>query len=281
MGGGEVSDKILILGASGYMGSAMVRECGQRGLEFYAAHRDPDNYETPVLFDILLKELRPALVVNCSAYIPVQSVDLCKERKRHTLEANALLPQQLASLCDDRRIPFMQLSTGCIFDERREYTEEDVPTRGFGGYCGYYVGTRLLCEELVRDYERHYIIRLRLPFDEFDSPRNYLSKLASFTKVFDHVNSLTHRGDFAKAALDLWQLKAAWGTYNVCCEGQLTARQLVLGMAARGMIQKCPEIVENETTGCRLSVVKLKAAGVKVRHVDDAMVEALDNWKKP
>lgn len=275
-----MSEKIMLLGASGFIGSAFVRECETRGLKFYAASRFEDWYDNEPGFRMLLHEFQPTLVINCAAFIPSPSVDACKDHPFETMATNVELPTLLANVCWKQHVPLMHLSTGCLFDEQREYSERDAPTRGWQGYCGFYVGTKIAAEQIVSKIPMHYILRLRLPFDEFDHPRNYLSKLASFTKVFDHVNSLTHRGDFVKAALDLWKLRAPWGKYHVACEGQVTARQLVMGMMARGMIQKCPDFVPSETTGCRLFVAKLKAAGVSVRHVDDALTEALDNWKK-
>lgn len=275
-----MTEKLLILGASGYLGSAFVRECEQRGLEFYAAHLADDCYGDHPGLSTLMEQEKPTLVINCAAYIPSPTVDACKDHPFETWLSNASLPCLLAMTCQDYNVPLMHLSTGCLFDQQREYTEDDVPTRGWQGYCGFYVGTKIAAEQIVSKIPQHYILRLRLPFDEFDHPRNYLSKLASFKTVFDHVNSLTHRGDFVKAALDLWKLRAPFGTYHVACEGQVTARQLMMGMLSRGMVKLCPDIVEHEMTGCRLSVAKLKAAGVKVRTVEEALEESLDNWKK-
>lgn len=275
-----MTERILILG-NGYMGRAFSAECQRRGLEFFVATRAENRYDDPACFyDMLSAPGKPTLVINTAAWCPAPSVDLCKHDPGRAVEANALLPLMLAKACALFRVPLCHLSTGCQFDEQKEYEETNPPTRGWNGYCGTYVGSKNLGERLLSDFEQVYILRLRLPFDEFDHPRNYLTKLASFPKVFDHVNSLTHRGDFVKAALDLWKLRASFGTYNLCCEGQVTARQLVMGMMARGMIKKCPDIVLSETTGCRLSVEKLKAAGVKVRHVEAAVLEALENWKK-
>ncbi len=69
--------------------------------------------------------------------------------------------------------------------------------------CSFYSGTKALGEEAISDIGQNYIWRLRIPFDQFDNPRNYLSKLQNYPKVYDNVNSLSHRGDFVAACLDL------------------------------------------------------------------------------
>ena len=175
----------------------------------------------------------------------------------------------------------MHLSTGCLFDEQREYDEQDDTTRGWDGYCGFYVGTKLLAESIVHTYDKHYILRLRLPFDEVDHPRNYLTKLTKFDKVFQHVNSLTHRGDFAKWALDLWEKKAPFGTYHCVNSGQISAKALTMNLAMNGLIPSMPQFaVSPDTTGAWLSNAKLAAAIGPVRSVHEAVAESISNWRK-
>lgn len=266
----------MLFGCTGFMGSAIAAECDRRGIEWCPGFRIPFSEVAERLIDI-----RPTLVINAAAYIPIPTVDECKNDLDRTIEGNVVWPSQLAYECKRHDILIAQLSTGCLFDERDEYTEESRPTRGWNGYCGTYVGTKLLAERLVRIHEKHYILRLRLPFDEVDNPRNYLSKLASFETVYDHVNSLTHRGDFAKWALDLWEKRAAFGTYHMVNTGQISAIETVADMINKGVKPPTmPKISKpNGTTGARLSNAKLVAAIGPVRSVHEAVDDALNNWK--
>ena len=86
---------------------------------------------------------------------------------------------------------------------------------------------RRLGEEAIAGVGQSYIWRLRIPFDEFDSARNYLSKVQRYEKVYDNVNSISHRGDFVRACLDLWERRAPFGIYNVTNPGFVTTRQVV------------------------------------------------------
>jgi hypothetical protein len=74
---------------------------------------------------------------------------------------------------------------------------------------------------------QNYIWRLRIPFDQFDNPRNYLSKLQNYAKVYDNVNSLSHRADFVAACLDCGGGARLFGVYNVTNPGFVTSRQVV------------------------------------------------------
>ena len=276
-----MTEKILILGASGYLGSAFVRECDKRGIESFAAIRGAGHhYDNRQAFDWLMDFVNPSLVINCAAFIPSPSVDACKDYPFETMATNVELPTMLAKVCSSEGVPLMHLSTGCLFDEQREYSETDVPTRGWQGYCGFYVGTKIAAEQIVSKIPQHYILRLRLPFDEFDHPRNYLTKIAGFKTVFTHTNSLSHRGDFVKAALDLWQMRAAFGTYHMVNPGFVTAAETVALLMRQGIVAKVPQFGDNVTVGCKLSTKKLLAAGVKIRDVHEALEHAVKNWRK-
>lgn len=257
------------------MGSAIVGECDRRGVQWVPGTRNG-------IMEVIqqIEDNHADLAINCAAFIPLTSVDQCKNHMDETIAGNVWWPSVLRDACEVTGIPIMHVSTGCLFDEQKEYTEQDAPTRGYAGYCGFYVGTKLLSERVVSHYDKHYILRMRLPFDEFSSPRNYLNKLAGFKNVFNHMNSLTHRGDFAKWALDLWEKRAPFGTYHCCNEGQISAVRVVVRMVASKVLPHLPQIVESPgATGARLSVKKLTDAGIKVRHVDEAVREAVTNFK--
>lgn len=269
---------MIYLFGHGYMAEALVGEMYFRNIDFKRNTAPCSEYN---YFDVMQALKRsPSLVINAAAYVPLPSVDLCKNDPAKTILGNVCFPQILANACQESGVPLMHLSTACLYDEQREYTEEDEPTRGWNGYCGVYVGSKLGGEHLVREYEKHYILRLRLPFDEFDHPRNYLSKLASFETVYDHVNSLTHRGDFAKWTLDLWQKNAPFGTYSCVNTGQIAATETLYEMTRIKGWHKVPRIVKSpDTTGARLSNAKLGSVIGPVRSVQEAVRDAIDNWK--
>ena len=45
--------------------------------------------------------------------------------------------------------------------------------------------------------------------------------------MYDNVNSISHRGDFARACLALWDYRAPFGAYNITNPGFVTTRQVV------------------------------------------------------
>ena len=313
---------ILLLGASGYVGQAFAAELGRRKLPYMPlARRDVDYNRFEVLLKFL-RERKPAFLINAAGYIGKPNVDACENAKAETLLGNVVLPVTIAHACLEAGVPWGHVSTGCIYngamvcgaggDWRMEpdlskpevrrlfdtepeafqgFTEDDEPNFSFRHPpCSFHNGTKVLAEEAIKDLGQVFIWRLRIPFDEFDSPRNSLSKLQRYPKVYDNINSFSHRGDFVRACLDLWERRAPLGIYNVTNPGAISTRRII-GLITRILKPARPfefftDDAEFYQTGvkaprsnCILDSAKLLAAGVKLRPVEEATEHALLNWK--
>ncbi|HEY3761561.1 MAG TPA: sugar nucleotide-binding protein [Verrucomicrobiae bacterium] len=313
---------ILLLGASGYIGEAFTRELQQRKREFVSLSRKQVDYTR---FDALLEFLKakkPEFVINSAGYTGKPNVDACELAKADTLAGNSLLPQTIAHACATLNIPWGHVSSGCIFsgakivqggkmrvekdmtkpemralvekspDKVQGFTETDTPNFSFRDQpCSFYSGSKALGEEAIAGVGQSYIWRLRIPFDEFDNARNYLSKVQRYAKVYDNVNSISHRADFVRACLDLWEKRAPAGIYNVTNQGFVTTRQVI------GLVEKYLKpakkfefwasdeefykvAAKTPRSNCVMDVSKLLAAGVKVRTVAEALEDSLKNWKR-
>lgn len=260
---------ITLFGSTGFMGSAIAAELDRRGENWR-----PGDWKFPII------RLGTTLVINAAAFIPKPSVMACDTQPDSTIRGNLMLPSWLAASCAAVGVPLAHLSTGCLWTDGKEHDEESPPQRGFGGHCGFYVGTKILAEDAVRyACSAHYIWRVRLPYDELDNPRNYLSKLAAFPDVWDQVNSATHRADFAKAVLNLWEAKAPWGTYHITNPGVLNAGDIVTRMSNMGLLNgKTIRLIDRQDGACRLSSAKAQAAGANLRSADEALNDALNRW---
>jgi dTDP-4-dehydrorhamnose reductase len=312
---------ILLLGASGYIGEAFAKELQRRKTDFVPLSRKQVDYTR---FDALLnflKTKKPAFVVNAAGYTGKPNVDACELHKADTLQGNTLFPQTVAHACAAAKISWGHVSSGCIYSGAKVFakgrtrvekdftkpelralveksrksihgfTETDTPNFSFRDLpCSFYSGTKALGEEAIENIGQSYIWRLRIPFDEFDNTRNYLSKVQRYPKVYDNVNSISHRADFVKACLDTWELRAPFGIYNVTNPGFVTTRHVV------EQIEKILKpkhkfeywssdaefykvAAKTPRSNCVMDVSKLLAAGVKIRGVEEALEHSLKNWK--
>jgi dTDP-4-dehydrorhamnose reductase len=316
-----MSSPVIVLGAGGYIGQSFARELDRRRRAFRPLSRREVDYTR---FDVLLRFLRdqrPEFVINAAGYTGKPNVDACEVARADTLEGNTLLPQTIAQACEAAGVPWGHVSSGCIYSgakiatngsvraeknlmtptlehlaenepaKVRGFTEEDAPNFSFRDPpCSFYSGTKALAEEAVSGLGRSYIWRLRIPFDETDGPRNYLSKVQRYAKVYNNVNSVSHRADFVRACLDLWERGAPWGTYNVTNPGFVTTRQVVALIEKMLKPRRRFEFWANDEefyrvaaktprSNCVLDVSKLLATGVPLRPVGEALEDSLRHWR--
>jgi len=133
--------RVLILGASGMLGNAMLRilsqseACEVRGTARSAGvlrHFEPSlaqrivtgiDVENVDALTTLLADVRPSVVVNCIGLVKqlAQADDPLS-----ALPINALLPHRLARLCGLVGARFVHISTDCVFNGRKgSYLESD------------------------------------------------------------------------------------------------------------------------------------------------------------
>lgn len=312
---------ILVLGGSGYIGQAFARELERRQWPFVSLSRRELDYTRFDLLRDFLKAKNPEFVVNAAGYTGKPNVDACETARADTLAGNTLLPQTIAHACAAVGIPWGHVSSGCIFSGAKVtrngrthaekdltkpelralveqsperihgFSETDTPNFSFRDPpCSFYSGTKALAEEAIANVGQSYVWRLRIPFDEFDHTRNYLSKMQRYPKAYDNVNSISHRADAARACLDLWERRAAFGIYNVTNPGFVTTRQVVKMILQILKPAKQFEFWTNDEefyrtaartprSNCVMDVSKLLAADVKIRPVTEALEYSLRNWK--
>ncbi len=311
---------IILLGATGYVGQAFAAALERRARPFLALSRSTVDYTRFDHLLALLRDRRPEFLINAAGYTGKPNVDACEVARAETLQGNTLFPQTVAHACLAAGVPWGHVSSGCIYSgawitddagtrvekdltrpalqelvrrhpERvRGFVELDPPNFSFRAPpCSFYSGTKALAEEALAGLGSSFLWRLRIPFDHLDNPRNYLTKIQRYAKVYDNVNSLSHRADFVDACLDLWERRAPFGVYNVTNPGFVTTRQVV-EMVTKILRPDRPfEFWASDEefyrlgavtprSNCVLDVSKLLATGVRLRPVDAALDDALRQW---
>ena len=320
--------KILLLGSTGYVGSAFASELQRRNLPFYSLSRKELDYTRFELLWNHLKSNRPSFVVNAAGFTGRPNVDACESARAETLLGNTNFPQSLAQACLVTNTPYGHVSSGCIYTgakvlrdgqtrvepdmtkpELRSLIDKEAASSNFGlkpssifGFnesdtpnfsfrsppCSFYSGTKALGEEVMAGVGQGYLWRLRIPFDQFDNPRNYISKVQNYAKVYDNVNSISHRFDFVNACLDLWLARAPFGIYNVTNPGWITTRHVIdkireILKPARSFEfwtddAEFYKFAKAPRSNCVMDPSKLLAAGVRIRSVEQALEDSLRNW---
>jgi dTDP-4-dehydrorhamnose reductase len=312
---------IFLLGASGYVGGAFQRELARRELPFKAISRAELDYSQFRILADALKSHRPRLVINCGGFTGKPNVDACEAQRTETILGNIVLAQTVAEACDATGTRLGTVSSGCIYTGAKvqnedgtwtiredlnapdlaelltsrstkieSFDESDAPNFTFENGSSFYSGTKAIAEKMLLAFPSTYVWRLRMPFEGRDHPRNYLTKLQTYPKLYQNWNSLSHLGDFASACVQIAEADLPGGAYTVVNPGYVSTREVV------ELIKKlrCPgweplfwrddnEFYQKAAlarrSNCLLHSVKLATSGIKIREVETALTDSIRNWQ--
>jgi len=292
---------ILLLGASGYVGSAYQRFLAGREIAFHAADRSKHDYLQKEGLRKLIAEIQPEFVINAAGYTGKPNVDACEIHKTECLEGNGVFPGLVKEACAEAKLPWGHVSSGCIFTGSRSdgsgFREEDAPNFTFRqNNCSFYSGTKALGEEILQDAPQCYIWRLRIPFNHIDNPRNYLSKVMTYARLLEARNSLSQLDDFVRVTWESWSLRLPFGTYNVTNPGSITTHEIVelikksaLGkrLQAKGKefsffadeAEFMKIAAKTPRSNCVMNSRKITNSGIKMDEVHEAVEQALIHWE--
>jgi dTDP-4-dehydrorhamnose reductase len=190
--------KIVIIGAGGRLGAALMREY-RRKFEvtgFNHAQLDLSNRDQirerigTASFDVL---------INAAAFT---NVDLCETQRDRAFHINAEAPRLLAEICRDKDAKLIHFSTDYVFDgkKREAYTEEDE-TRPISVYGE---SKRAGDENVLAVKGRHLVVRVSWVFGP-DRP-SFIDGLIKRAQENKHVDAIADKFSTPTYTLDIAEM---------------------------------------------------------------------------
>jgi dTDP-4-dehydrorhamnose reductase len=219
-----MAGKLLITGAAGQLGQALVECGGRQGWEVVATDIQDLDITDPRMVWQELSRHRPQVVVNAAA---ATRVDDLESDEGGALRVNALGPRNLAVACRRLGMKLIHLSTDYIFDGTKAgpYVEWDAT-----GPLSVYGRSKLQGEEWVRQQcPDHFIVRTAwlygLPGPNFVTAilaqARRLAPAGELQVVHDQHGTPTSTLALAPQLLALAATEA-FGTYHATCQGETT-----------------------------------------------------------
>lgn len=225
-------NKVLILG-KGYIGTNLFNYFKSKNdilpeikskaelnyLDFY----EIDNY----VFHLKNHDLK--YIINCSGYTGRPNVEGCENDKETCWKYNVNIPILLTKIAEHWSVPIIHIGSGCVYTGySKEFDENDEPNFGLYNVSSFYSKTKHACEISLKN-TNSYIFRIRIPFSEIPSPKNYLNKILSYNNLISCKNSLTRVEDLNEFVYKFVTLdaKPSYGIYNVVNPGSVTAKEVV------------------------------------------------------
>ena len=120
-----MNNKILIFGANGQVGNALLELLGSEAI---AITRKEADFTNPSQIEEFLNNIEtPKAIINAAAYT---AVDKAEEEYDMAYKVNAETPAIIAKYCKDEDIPFIHYSTDYVFsgDGEKPWQESDTPS---------------------------------------------------------------------------------------------------------------------------------------------------------
>lgn len=226
---------ILIIGATGQLGSELMQTCASRGWTVRAfGHHDIEITDAAAVERIIVAE-RPWAVLNCVGY---NKVDGAEVDPVAAFAINSSAVSSLARACRTTGSLLVHFSTDYVFDGclGRPYSENDAPAP-----LNVYGHSKLAGEQAIRSlYPRHSIIRVTGLYGLNRSPRgkpNFIESIiaraqagGSISVHSDLICTPTSARQAAESVSRLMELEAI-GTFHLTNSGSCSwfefAREIV------------------------------------------------------
>lgn len=242
--------RVLITGAKGLVGRALVEHCLASGDEVLSYdHNKLDIADAGAVESVICAE-RPDAVINCAAWT---DVDGCERDPEKARQANAFGPENLARASRKADAALVTISTDYVFNGKKEgfYTQRDQPDP-----ISVYGSAKLEGERRAQaEHARTIVVRTGYIFGP--GGKNFLSNVVSlaergekFKAISDYWGTPTYGRDLARRLRELAQLDLP-GVYHVVNSGDGASFETFSVEALRlaGLRSDGFEVIEGDSLG--------------------------------
>ena len=216
------------------------------------------------------------VIINAAGYTGFPNVDACELYKQETIVGNVIWPVQLE--LNNINTPIVHISSGCVYTGYdKEYAEEDEPNFNFNN-GSFYSGSKALGQKMLEPFmSKSYLLRIRMPFGDYDDPKNFLTKMKRYDKLISYDNSLSYMPDVARFAVACVTGNIPKGIYNVCNPGYSNAQDIIDMMGIDKQFfteQEFKDSIVAPRSNCILSTNKMNSI-FPLQHVKTALKTAI------
>jgi 3,5-epimerase/4-reductase len=219
----------LILG-KGFVGTHLARYFKTNNIDHKILSQKELDYTNPNVFGDYIVENNSNIkcVVSAFGYTGIPNVDACEDNKELCYAYNVLYPMQVVKLCNQYKIPVIHIGSGCVYSGyEKEFTEEDTPNFGiYSNQSSYYSKCKHVFETFAKEFNC-YVLRIRIPFTDILTRKNYFSKLLNYDTLINELNSVTSLNDFDEFVVRFISAKPEYGIYNVVNPEPVKAEEVI------------------------------------------------------
>ncbi len=214
--------KILLIGSSGMMGTAIEKVCNRKGIDCVGlTHEDLEITNFDAVKEAIEKN-KPDAVINAVAIV---GINQCELEPQRAFDVNAIAVSNLAKICEKHGATLVQPSTHAVFDGTKDgsYTEDDLPNP-----ASIYSASKYIAEYFAINLcRKHYVPRFPTLFGKrrnnalgfVDKVLGWIRKGEELKIADDKIDSPTYALDAAEALISLLEKEKPFGIYHVANSG--------------------------------------------------------------
>lgn len=276
--------KILIVGASGQLGSEFVRfyekEClerasGKKHEVFKMTHQELDVCDAESVHQAFVR-IKPDVVINCSSYT---EVDKAEEYREQCYAVNVNGTKNLTEACMQNDAVLVHFSTDYVFDGKgdsfREITDAPAP-------LNYYGQTKYESELEAGRLKKVFIFRISWIYGK--NGNNFVEKMISLSKthtmlkvVNDQIGSPTYVRDIVRSVSKIIETDK-YGVYHVTNEGTCSWYEFACRIFELSGINI--KVIPVSSEEYKAKAKRPKNSRLSKKCLDDNGFERLRNWEE-
>jgi 3,5-epimerase/4-reductase len=248
--------KFLLYGAKGWIGSRVLQHILQQGIEVVVG-----NSRVNCIQDLEheIQQIKPTHVISLIGRTHgthngtvFGTIDYLEQTGKlvENVRDNLFSPMALSILSTKYKFHFTYLGTGCIFEydethpfgkESNGFNETSLPNF-FGSSYSIVKG---FTDQLMHLFESTTLnVRIRMPITDEFHPRNFITKITTYSKVCSIPNSMTVLNELVPIMVDMAKHNIT-GTVNLTNPGLISHNEI---------LEMYKEIVDPEFTWTNFSV---------------------------
>lgn len=165
---------------------------------------------------------------------PATNIDWCEDNKQEVIRVNVMGILNIADICERMNIHCTILGTGCIYTYsclkgciiNEDYFEEFDEDCMWNFDKSFYSKTKAYVQELLKCYNNTLLLRIRMPINNSDDPKNFITKLKSFNKIISIPNSMTVLPELIPVMIKLIEEQEV-GTWNIVNPGTISHKEIM------------------------------------------------------
>ncbi|WCN38145.1 SDR family oxidoreductase [Aneurinibacillus uraniidurans] len=274
--------KVLIIGSTGMLGQALIKEATYRGIESIGSSRTGSQTTIEITNDIDIQEkieyVRPDVIINTAA---ITNLSLCEKKPDYAYLVNGRAVSIIAKQAEKLGAYFIQISTDHYYTgDKNLLHNESSPI----SLLNEYARTKYVGELFALTYQNSLVVRTNIVGfrDRPDQPtfveeiiKKFQDEREHLTLFDDFYTSSIDVAHFSTALFDLIPKKIT-GTINLASKEVSTKKQFISALAEQlGFSLTNRTSIGSVTSLC--NVVRAESLGLEVSKTEKVLGRSLPN----